>query len=40
MIRRLPVSLAQMKAESNSEKINKTTIVFFISFKKTKQNNL
>ena len=43
MIRRLPITLAQLKAGNNSEKTlkwNKTTIVFFVLFKKINKNNL
>ena len=43
MLRRLPICLAQLKAENDLEKNlkwNKTTIVFFILFKKVNQNNL
>ena len=43
MLSRLPITLAQLKAENNSEKlkneIRKITI-FFVSLKKTNQNNL
>ena len=43
MLSRLPISLAQLKAENNSEKLknkNKTMIVFFVPFKKINQKNL
>ena len=40
---RLPITLAQLKVVSNSEKLkkrNQTTIVFFVQIKKINQNNL
>ena len=42
MLSRLPISLAQLKAGNNSEKLkwNKTTIIFFVSFKEVIQCNL
>ena len=39
MLSRLPISLAQLKAENNSQKL-KTTIVLLVIIKKVKQNNL
>ena len=44
MLSRWPISLGQLKAGDNSEKKtlkwDKVIIVFFVSFKKTNQNNL
>ena len=37
---RLPISLAQLIAGNNSEKLKNETIAFFVQIKKTKQNNL
>ena len=40
---RLPITLAQLKAGNNSEKLkkkNQATIVLFVQIKKQKQNNL
>ena len=39
MISKLPISLAQLKAGDNSEKLkNEITAVLFVSFKKINQN--
>ena len=43
MLSRLPISLAQLKAGNNSEKLKneiKKTIVFFVQIKKTYKTNL
>ena len=43
MLSRLPITLAQLKAGNNSEKLkneNKATIVFFVQFKKAYKANL
>ena len=43
MLSRLPITLAQLKAGNNSEKLkneNKATIVFFVKFKKAYKANL
>ena len=40
MLSRLPISLAQLKAENNSEKRNQTTIVFFVQIKKPYKKRL
>ena len=43
MLSRLPISLAQLKAGNNSQKLkkrNQTTIVFFVLFKKTDKATL
>ena len=46
MLSRLPISLAQLKAGNDSQKLkndlrkNETTTVFFVLFKKFIQNNL
>ena len=41
MLSRLPLSLAQLKAGNNSEKLkNEVGQLFFVSFKKINQNNL
>ena len=42
MLSRLPITLAQLKTGSNSQKLkwNQATIVFFVPLKKIDQNNL
>ena len=40
MLSRLPISLAQLKAENNSGKRNQTTIVFFVQIKKPYKKRL
>ena len=43
MLSRLPLTLAQLKAGNNLEKLkkwHKTTIVFFVSLKKIDKNSL
>ena len=43
MLSRLPITLAQLKAGNNSEKLkkkNQATIVLFVQIKKQQQNNL
>ena len=37
MLSRLPITLAQLKAENNSEKLNEMRHLFFVSFKKKKK---
>ena len=37
---KLSISLVQLKAGNNSEKLIRTTIIFFVSFKKVNRNNL
>ena len=43
MLGRLPISLAQLKAGNNSEKLKneiRQLLYFFVSFQKINQNNL
>ena len=40
MLGRLPISLAQLNAENNSERRNQTTILFFVQMKQSCKTTL